>query len=315
MREWMAAFARAKRFMLQNEKLHLHTQTTMTNTTNNGTESGSDSDSPQPNTIPIRHSSLPPTVNITSSVADSTISNDSALSFGNNNNHATTKDTNGEPSIVILSTSADHEDEISLDTSTTLTPLLVSEASKAQPIAATNNNSSSVPSSPAAGAQTFASAMASNTNHTTATVASTNAAAAQHQQQQQQQSWGIPWALVPNMFSGGAGVPSSHPEEDPVPSSPLSPAIPSMLASGMDNEGHPIVWPIRSDDAGVPKVELNGYSAELEARNKELRHLFGGVAQNEVVLDGNVIIDHFLCDIYANLNISLHWFLEKEACG
>lgn len=92
------------------------------------------------------------------------------------------------------------------------------------------------------------------------------------------------------MFSGGAsGAASSHPEDDPVPSSPLSPAIPSMLASGMDNEGHPIVWPVRSDDTGVPRVELNGYSAELEARNKELRHLFGGVAQNEVVLDGNVI--------------------------
>jgi hypothetical protein len=60
----------------------------------------------------------------------------------------------------------------------------------------------------------------------------------------------------------------------------------SSTTSISDAEGNQIVWPIRTDDAAVPKVDLVGYSADLDASNKELRQLFGGVSQQEVVLTG-----------------------------
>ncbi|KAI8143142.1 hypothetical protein BJV82DRAFT_611536 [Fennellomyces sp. T-0311] len=241
MKDWIAVFAKAKRFMLENEQLHhLHTKPAAAASDHEATNSSSESDSPRPS-----RNSMPVLRNAT----------DSALSL---------PAAPPQPSAVMLSTSADNQDQESLATSTTLTPLLVHEAVKAQQPLATAP-SSSPPTSPAVPSQSFAAAMSPS----------------QPPQQQQANgaaTWGIPWGLVPNMFSGSSGA------DDEVPSTPLSPASASnLLSSGMDGEGHPIIWPIRPDDA-TSKVDLVGYSPELESRNRELRVLFGGVSSQEVVL-------------------------------
>lgn len=86
----------------------------------------------------------------------------------------------------------------------------------------------------------------------------------------QNSTWGIPWALVPgiNMFSNPAeaGTEAGN-GASPVESKSL------------------VVWPAHID-AHVEKVNLSGYDASMEAKNQELRRLFGGVGRDEVVVDG-----------------------------
>ncbi|KAI9494450.1 hypothetical protein BDB00DRAFT_818072 [Zychaea mexicana] len=276
MRDWIASFAKAKRFMLENEQLHLHTNppanasstttittTAVATTSDHEGHSSSESDSPRRS-----RNSMPVLRNAT----------DSALSLPAT--APSSRTTTATPSAVMLSTSADNQDQVSLTTSTTLTPLLVHEAVKAQQ--PPSNASSSPPTSPATPSQSFAAAMTSSVSQQQAQ---------QHQQQQQQQqqqsnggagTWGIPWGLVPNMFSGSSGA-----ADDEMPTTPMSPtAASSLLNSGVDSDGHPIIWPLRpADDATTTKVALTGYSPELESRNRELRVLFGGVSSKEVVLD------------------------------
>ncbi|KAI7855698.1 hypothetical protein BDC45DRAFT_544871 [Circinella umbellata] len=259
-RDWIASFANAKRFMLENEQLHLHTNpiaaisSPTVTMSDHEINSSSESDSPRPtrNSMPVLQNGSDSTLSLPA-IATSTTTQPQTPS-------STTH------SAVMLSTSADSRDQVSLATSTTLTPLLVHEAVKAQQ-PPSNTSSSSPPSSPAAPSQSFAAAMGSSVSQQQA----------QHQQQQQQNgaaTWGIPWGLVPNMFSGA----SSGAADEEVSATPMSPT------SATDSEGHPIIWPIRTDDI-APKVELTRYSPELESRNRELRVLFGGVSPNEVVLD------------------------------
>lgn len=82
-------------------------------------------------------------------------------------------------------------------------------------------------------------------------------------------TWGIPWALVPgiNMFSGGADGAADGGGGTPIDNKPL------------------VVWPAHIE-AEVGKVTLNGYDSNMETKNHELRRLFGGVAPEEVVIDG-----------------------------
>jgi hypothetical protein len=51
-----------------------------------------------------------------------------------------------------------------------------------------------------------------------------------------------------------------------------------------------VVWPAHIE-AEVEKVALNGYDSAMETKNHELRRLFGGVAPEEVVIDGELGID------------------------
>jgi hypothetical protein len=87
-------------------------------------------------------------------------------------------------------------------------------------------------------------------------------------------TWGIPWALVPgiNMFSGGAEGSADGGVGAPADNKPL------------------VVWPAHIE-AEVEKVALNGYDSAMETKNHELRRLFGGVAPEEVVIDGELGID------------------------
>ncbi|KAI9268822.1 hypothetical protein BDA99DRAFT_546152 [Phascolomyces articulosus] len=270
MRDWIASFANAKRFMLENEQLHLHTNpptasSPSATTSDHEINSSSESDSPRPtrNSMPLLQTATDSALSLPATASASTTTNTPSI-------------TSTVHSAVLLSTSADNQDQVSLATSTTLTPLLVHEAVKAQQ-PPTNPPSSSPPTSPAAPSQSFATAMSSSVSQQQAQ---------QHQHQQSNgaggaATWGIPWGLVPNMFSGA----SAGTGDEEIPATPMSPtAATSLLSSGVDSEGHPIIWPTRLDDT-TPKVDLTGYSPELESRNRELRVLFGGVSSNEVVLD------------------------------
>jgi hypothetical protein len=88
----------------------------------------------------------------------------------------------------------------------------------------------------------------------------------------QNSTWGIPWALVPgiNMFSNPAeaGTEAGN-GASPIESKSL------------------VVWPAHID-ADVEKVNLSGYDTSMEAKNQELRRLFGGVGREEVVVDGKL---------------------------
>ncbi|CAO3680369.1 unnamed protein product [Rhizopus stolonifer] len=75
-------------------------------------------------------------------------------------------------------------------------------------------------------------------------------------------AWGMPWTSMP---------------ED---TSELSPA------TSQEWDVNQVVWPLIIDDAVLPQVDLVGYSTDLESCNKELRHLFGGVGTQEIVLTG-----------------------------
>lgn len=264
MRDWMGAFAKAKRFLLENEQLSLHTRGDQQH---DHATSGSESDSPRPSRL------------LTPANGGTTV-------------QTTDVSQSDSPSFVLLSTSFETE-RISLASSTTLTPLLVYEAARSQQSAYNISASSSPPASPAAATQSFASAMASSLTIVTST--SNNAGQNGQQQQQQtpsgsmaatttQSSWGIPWNLVPNMFSGS----SNSDDSDHPPSSPVV-STSGTLSGAMDADGHIVIWPTRFDDSNTPKVELTGYTAALEARNRELRHLFGGVSPSEIVMDGKVL--------------------------
>ncbi|KAG1136877.1 hypothetical protein G6F36_016133 [Rhizopus arrhizus] len=66
----------------------------------------------------------------------------------------------------------------------------------------------------------------------------------------------------------------------------LPPSSSATSSSVPDAEGNQIVWPVKVDSSVIPKIELTGYSADLDICNKELRQLFGGVGSKEVVLTG-----------------------------
>lgn len=187
------------------------------------------------------------------------ISDASSISLATTNGSVERQDS----SVVMLSTSYD-KGNISLSTSTSLTPSLVCEAARQQ----INANSSPVPNSPATPNQSFVSSTV-NSNVQINNSSSTNTSS----------SWGIPWTLVPSMFS------SSSDDSERPPASPMSPTFPSSIA-GNEYDGHPVVWPLHADDSNTPKPDMTGYTAALEARNSELRNLFGGVSASEVVIEG-----------------------------
>lgn len=272
MREWMAAFEKAKRLMLQTDFKSERTNTNISVIDNDSTTTLAAADSISNLSVKSKPTTmvdeLPAIVNNTNTT-DTTITTEFVE----------------KPSIVMLSTSPEN-DQQSLTQSTSLTPLLVWEASRAamNPNNTSNNitSSGSPPTSPVT--QSFSaaaksldatlkdysekeqvvSAIATTTNTTTATSSS---------------SWGIPWALVPSMFQSGSSDDISN-ELPPTPGG--SPNVPAVT----DSDGHQVIWPTRVDDSNVPKVDLIGYPATLDARNRELRHLFGGVGANEVVLSG-----------------------------
>ncbi|KAI9027345.1 hypothetical protein CLU79DRAFT_833263 [Phycomyces nitens] len=168
----------------------------------------------------------------------------------------TTQMDSTSPAIVMLSTTAD-VDKSTLANATSLTPLLVWEAAKSQ-MASNTAGSLSVPTSPTAPTHSQSLLMSSEPP----------------QDSQVGSSWGIPWALVPSMFQS---TDENGPDHIPAPGS----AAPSTLA---DIDGHQVVWPNQNDDFGSLKVDILGYSIDMEAKNKELRRLFGGVATHEVVV-------------------------------
>lgn len=215
MREWISAFEKAKRLMLQN------------------TQSVNEEPPSKPTTEDVPALNTP-----------------------------VTEQPKEKPSIVMLSSTPEN-DQKSLTRSTSMTPLLVWEASRA---ALTTATSTSTPTSPAT--QSFSQA-----------ALSLDAAAAEDSSSTTTTStWGIPWALVPSMFQGG----STDDIKSELPPTPGSPNAPSVI----DADGHQIIWPTRVDDSNAPKVNINGYLPQLDISNKELRHLFGGVDPKEVVLFG-----------------------------
>jgi hypothetical protein len=264
--------------MLQNEQLDLKTPTIST-VENTNTDSSSSIDSSPPRSTSLTAKSK---LTVLDEVPVVTASNTDTLED---------KMANQRPSIVMLSTSPENDHQ-SLSHSTSLTPLLVWEASRVSLGAASSTGS--MPSSPAT--QSFSaaalsldatlnkshdsddvSATSANGNSNTATVPTGTA----NGNSSTSSSWGIPWALVPSMFQGG-GSDDITSELPPTPGSPNLPAV-------TDADGHQIIWPTRIDDSNVPRVDLVGYPSSLDARNRELRHLFGGVGSHEVVLSGKFV--------------------------
>ncbi|KAI7873220.1 uncharacterized protein EV154DRAFT_528530 [Mucor mucedo] len=259
MREWMSSFEKAKRLMLQTEQLDFKSGTAMS------TVSVVDTDSSSPTLLDNVSKSKPTTM----------VDELPVISI----NNALPKPSEEElkrPSIVMLSTS--HKSDLqSFTEPTSLTPLLVWEASRASMGASSNNTAPSVPTSPVS--QSFSAAAvsldatlnnysekddSSTLNGSTTTATTTNS------------SWGIPWALVPSMFQGS----TDDIANDLAPTPGGSPNVPAVT----DADGHQVIWPTRVDDSNVPRVDLTGYTPWLDIRNRELRHLFGGVGSNEVVL-------------------------------
>lgn len=119
-------------------------------------------------------------------------------------------------SIVMVSTTPDAD--ASLENSSSLTPLLVWEAS-----CASNTTYQPLPSA----------------------------------------SWGIPWSLVPTMID----LHDTH--NGATEKAPVFPKV---------------IWPAKPATIEIPKVEINGYTDKMNAQNKELRRLFGGVKPEEIVL-------------------------------
>ncbi|CEG62748.1 hypothetical protein RMATCC62417_00026 [Rhizopus microsporus] len=211
MREWIGAFEKSKRLMLQNEQLDF---------------------------------------NKTSDMADTAGAKPKAAVLSEQD--ASHESEPEKPSIVLLSNVSENE---TLSQSTSLTPLFVREAAHSNTTTTQNIHVDSNPT------------QSPSTSTTTVTTANGATSVANNS------SWGIPWALVPSMFQSSSN-------DDIVGELPPT----SSTTSISDAEGNQIVWPIRTDDAAVPKVDLVGYSADLDASNKELRQLFGGVGQQEVVL-------------------------------
>lgn len=310
MREWMASFEKAKRLMLQTEQLDYNKGGT-TNLTSN-TASNSTATLVTTTTSDAETSTSPTSLldNTSKSKATTSVDELPVISINQSTNSDTVPSKEVEkPSIVMLSTSAEN-DPNSLTQSTSLTPLLVWEASRASMGVNATNGTTSAPSSPIN--QSFSAAAISldatlsqhndKDNASVSTSTTTNTNGATTVPSTTSSSWGIPWALVPSMFQGGSSDDISS-ELPPTPGA--SPNVPAMT----DSDGHQVIWPTRVDDSNVPKVDLVGYPLWLDTRNKELRQLFGGVGPNEVVLSGkkgtfeykNDILIHFFfftCSIY-----------------
>ncbi|KAI8053664.1 uncharacterized protein B0P05DRAFT_561481 [Gilbertella persicaria] len=262
MREWIGAFEKAKRLMLQNEQLDLKTGTALASTAN--TESDIASSSPK--TMPY--------------ILDD---NSAYNSSGALDQVASPEQLVQKPSIVMLSSSPEN-DQQSLSQSTSLTPLLVWEASRVS-LGANNTSSTNATNATTSLTSTAISGSPANQSLSTAALslesnsnqhAESSSNTATNTSNNTSSSWGIPWALVPSMFQGG----SSDDITSELPPTPGSPSLPTVT----DADGHQVIWPMRVDDSSIPKVELAGYPPSLESRNKELRHLFGGVNPHEVVL-------------------------------
>jgi hypothetical protein len=278
----MGAFEKSKRLMLQTEQLDYKsgTSTTINASSAIDTESSLLDNSPtKANSTALIAKAKPttmldelPAVSTNSSLVDNSSESPTIEQKQQQQRHQT------KPSIVMLSTSPEN-DQQSLSQSTSLTPLLVWEASRAS-LSTSTALPTSVPSSPAT--QSFSAAALSldtalndsdeNVSNITAGTNTANGGTTNGTSS----SWGIPWALVPSMFQGGSTDDISS-ELPPTPGSPMVPAV-------TDADGHQIIWPTRVDDSSVPRVELSGYPSDLDTRNRELRHLFGGVSPSEVVL-------------------------------
>ena len=248
MLEWMASFEKARRLMLQSEQLDFKTKTVTV----------TESDTPT-NLLDMPTKSNPSTA----------VEELSAISI---NQQPATKAQDEKPSIVMLSTSAEDDTQ-----STSLTPLLVWEASRAT-LDIKSTNATSTPASPAT--QSFSAAAISLDATLNQDEALSVTIPSHPTTTSNSSSWGIPWALVPSMFQSGTADDNSLNEMPPTPGG--SPNIPAVT----DAEGHSVIWPTRVDDSNVPKVDLIGYPPWLDNRNKELRQLFGGVGSNEIVLSG-----------------------------
>lgn len=84
-------------------------------------------------------------------------------------------------------------------------------------------------------------------------------------------SWGIPWSLVPAMMNQMHEI---QPNDVSLNQGTTSPGLPQ------------VIWPAKPVMVDIPKADMNGYTEEMNAQNRELRRLFGGVKPEEVVLDG-----------------------------
>lgn len=271
MREWMTSFEKAKRLMLQTEQLDFTSGTATIN-------SAPAADTESPTNLLLDNT-------VTKSKATTQVDELPAISLNNIATDLIESEKKKRPSIVMLSTSPENDHQSLNQPSTSLTPLLVWEASRAS---MSNNNTmpTSVPTSPAT--QSFSGTISLDTalsNEKEDNLNTTSNAAAAVTNNNTSSSWGIPWALVPSMFQGGSTDDIVN-ELPPTPGS--SPNVPAVT----DADGHQVIWPTRVDDSNVPKVDLIGYPLWLDARNRELRHLFGGVGSNEVVLSGTDLCLH-----------------------
>ncbi|KAI8393812.1 uncharacterized protein BYT42DRAFT_552309 [Radiomyces spectabilis] len=277
MRDWLASFEKAKRLMLQNEELDLHT---LGQTADPGSLSAaSDPSTPRPSMHQISETKSGTKLSLNNSSTTMPISAMSSTSTLAVSKSSGTSTSATRPSIVMLSTSPEHQNTASLDSAASLTPLLAWEAARAAPT--TSSGPSSVPSSPAFPSQSvsFAAENPSNGNSaaTNQPFSSQPPSSSQQPPSSQTSSWGIPWTLVPSMFHNN--------NEDTNLDNPLSPTGTGASNNFADVDGCQIIWPTQHDDSNTPKVDLTGYDPSLEVRNRELRHLFGGVATHEVVLD------------------------------
>ncbi|KAI8332635.1 hypothetical protein BC941DRAFT_474061 [Chlamydoabsidia padenii] len=294
MKDWISAFDKAKRLAIQNEQLPSRIATTPAAVDEHNNEP---SESHELNKRSYSHVDAS-----TSFISDNTTKSSHEQSTSKPSNSEPIIHHDSQPTIVLLSTSADN-DRVSLANSTSLTPLLVWEAARApttqpgsshfMPSASSplhplmldndskhqdNNNSNKGQSNSGDAFNNVNSngirlppkrplniSLASDKSSGTAT----------------NTGWGIPWTLVPSMFQ------SSGDNNDPPPTPSVVPPTPLIG----DVDGHQVIWPTNLDGNAVPKIELVDYSAELERRNQELRTLFGGVAAHEVVLDA------FICSL------------------
>lgn len=278
MREWLGAFEKSKRLMLQTEQLDYKsgTPTAINATLATDTDSAVVNNSPPKANSTALIAKAKPTTMLDELPA---VSTNSPLISTASEGLATEQQPSPKPSIVMLSTSPEN-DQKSLTQSTSLTPLLVWEASRAS-LSTSSALPTSVPSSPAtqsfsAAALSLDAALTDSDENNQSTNGANGNSTANGNATNTSSSWGIPWALVPSMFQGG----STDDITSELPPTPGSPNVPAVT----DAEGHQIIWPTRVDDSNVPKVELSGYPSDLDARNRELRHLFGGVSPSEVVL-------------------------------
>ncbi|KAI8646412.1 hypothetical protein BD408DRAFT_380453 [Parasitella parasitica] len=275
MKEWMGAFEKSKRLMLQTEQLDYKSGTP------SATNAASATDT-DPSTLGISPPKSSSTVLAAKPKPTNLLDDLPAASTSSPLMNSATESPKSEhqqqrPSIVMLS-SCPEKDWQSLAQSTSLTPLLVWEASRAT-LNASTSSTTSAPSSPAtqsfsAAALSLDAALIDSEENNSSTNGASHAV--NGEANGTSSSWGIPWALVPSMFQGGSTDDITS-ELPPTPGSPNVPAI-------TDADGHQIIWPTRVDDSNVPKVELSGYPSDLDTRNRELRHLFGGVSPTEVVL-------------------------------